>query len=406
MADFVFLDPGADVTRRDIYQLGRALGMRVILVSRALTWEACLVDDWIESDPTDGDHVLSRLAIRAAPVGIVNCSESCLHTAAAIAQHYNLPGLRPDVARRCRDKVLMGECLVSAGLPMARRHVVTTLDEAIAAAREIEPPGVLKPSTGVASLYTVRFDSIGELADRYREFSSMLSRRLPESLRYMSGRWLIEEYIAGPAFSVESVVASGMVQHVAVCEKGPMTGQFFREVGHSAPARLSPARHDTLTGLTERAIRAMGIDNCVTHTEFKWPADGPRLLEIGGRMGGGSIRQVVAHATGVDLVSMVLRLAMGDNPDAAPVPGKAAASRSLYPALPGTITHLDAAQLTLRPGVTAVNCWLGKGDAYRTPPDGYGEVLGVVTEAATADDAIELAEDAISFAASTVVMAP
>jgi biotin carboxylase len=289
---------------------------------------------------------------------------------------------------------------------MARRRVVRTLDEAVKAAREIALPGVLKPSTGVSSLYTVRFDSIEELADRFTEFSGLLSQRLPAALRYMSGRWLVEEYVAGPGYSVESVVAVGTVRHVAVCEKGPMAEPFFREVGHSAPARLTPAARDELADLTERAIHAMGIDGCVTHTEFKGSADGPRLLEVGGRVGGGSIRQVVAHSTGVDLVDLVLRLAMGDTPDVAPACLGAAASRSLFPPLPGTVARLELDQLASRPGVVAVNYWLGEGDVYRTPPDGYGEVLGVVATAATADGAIELADAAISSAGSTVEMVP
>lgn len=406
MADFLFLDPGADVTRRDIYRRGRELGMRVVLVSRALGWEAGQVDDWIEADPTDPGSVLAALAGRRPPAGVVNCSESCLPAAAALAGRYHLPGLRPRIARRCRDKATMGRRLTCAGLPMARRRIVVGAAAAVTAARQIGPPVVLKPSTGVASLFTVRIDTVGEMACRVAQFDAMLATRPLAPLRQMAGRWLVEEFLAGPAFSVESVVSGETVRHVAICEKGPISGPYFREIGHCSPPHLDAASQDMLAGLTERAIRAMGIDHCVTHTEFKWTAAGPRLLEIGARMGGGSIRQVVALATGIDLIEITLELAAGGSPRLRPAPGPAAASRSLYPPRPGTVGRVDTDELSRRPGITAVNRWLDEGAVYRVPPDGYGEVLGVVATAAQVDDAISIADAAIEFAAERIELLP
>jgi hypothetical protein len=150
----------------------------------------------------------------------------------------------------------------------------------------------------------------------------------------------------------------------------------------------------------------MSIDDCVTHTEFKWTADGPRLLEIGARMGGGSIRQVVAHASSVDLVEVTLELAGGGSPRPRPMPGRAAASRSLYPARPGTVGRVDTDELSRLPGIVAVNRWLEEGAVYRVPPDGYGEVLGVVATAAQVDDAIGIADAAIEFAAERIIVLP
>ncbi|HLX50934.1 MAG TPA: ATP-grasp domain-containing protein [Streptosporangiaceae bacterium] len=397
MTDFIFLDPGADVTRRDIYRLGRDLGMRIVLVSRDLGWEAEHIDDWVEADPTNPDDVLAALAARRAPAGVVNCSESCLMAAAAVTGHYRLPGLSMRVARRCRDKVLMGERLAAAGVPMARRRVVTDARQAQAAAREIGPDVVLKPSTGVASLFTIQTHA-GQIGDLLHRFNAMLAARSPAPLREMGGRWLVEEYLAGPAFSVESVVTGGAARHLAICEKAPLSGPYFRELGHSTPPRLSTAGQATLTELTGQAVAALEISDCVTHTEFKWTAGGPRLLEVGARMGGGSIRQVVRHATGVDLAMVTLELAMGRTPAPRPHNGQASASRSLYPSRAGRVGRLPTEELARLPGIIAVNRWLGEGDTYLLPPDGYREVLGVVAAGADADKAIRTAEAAIAFA--------
>lgn len=400
--DFLFLDPGADVTRRDIYDQGRGLGMRVVLVSRAITWERDLADDWIEADPTNTDDVTAKVAERSRPAGVVNCSESCLETAARLACDYGLPGPRVVTVHRCRDKVIMGERLASAGVPQARRQVVTSPDEAEAAVAAVGLPVVLKPSTGVASLFTVRCETAAEVRARLREFTAQISARTPAPLRRMRGRWLVEQYLDGPAFSVESLVTGDVVEHIAVCEKGPVSGPFFREIGHSTPPRLAAGMVSELTEMAARAIRALGIDWGVTHAEFKFTSAGdPHMLEIATRMGGGSIRQVVRLATGVDLVQLTLWLALGERPavrTGTRANGTAAASRSLYPPRPGRLVCVDVAGLSRLPGVQAVNQWLQPGESYRIPPDGYGEVCGVVTAGQTPDAAIRLADAAIDTA--------
>jgi biotin carboxylase len=306
----------------------------------------------------------------------------------------------------CRDKVLMGDRLARRGVAMARRYVLRDPDEVDAAVAVVGTPGVLKPSTGVASRFTVRFDSAAEL-DRYlTAFNAQIRQQRPAFLRHMDGRWLVEEFLDGPGYSVESVVCDGVVQHVAVCEKGPTTGPFFREIGHCTPPHLPASTVEQLRDMAEGAIRGLGIDNCVTHAEFKVPQDGPRLLEIGARMGGGSIRQVVRYATGVDLLDVTLRLATGERVDATPARYGAAASRSLYPLAAGRVEHVDVDQLAREPGVAAVNLWMEVGSQYRLPPDGYGEVLGVVTVADDVREAVRLADAAVAAADRRTVLVP
>jgi biotin carboxylase len=404
MRDFLFLDPGADVTRRDVYERGRRLGMRVVLVSTRMTWERPYVDEWIQANPAVAEEVIAVLHDRRPPAGVVNCSESCLQTAAALKERYRLPGLPPEVARCCRDKVLMGRALTAHGVPMPRRFLLRRSDRAEAAVAAVGLPGVLKPSTGVASRYTVRFDSVAELRMHVDAFNEQLRQHLPAFLRHMDGRWLVEEYLHGTGYSVESVTSAGAVQHVAVCEKGPIAGRHFREVGHVTPPLDGTADLASMGMMTEQAIRALGIDDCVTHTEFKASRDGVRLLEIGARMGGGSIRQVVLGATGVDLLQVTLELALGRRVTPTPRSLGAAASRSLYPSRAGRVVSLDVAGLARRRGVDAVNVWLGPGEDYRLPPDGYGEVLGVVTRAANPAEAVRLAESAVKWVEKGTVL--
>jgi biotin carboxylase len=188
-----------------------------------------------------------------------------------------------------------------------------------------------------------------------------------------------------------------------------MSRPFFLETGHTCPAPVSADLRAEMEDVAGRAIAALGIVDGVTHAEMKLTARGIRVLEVGARMGGGSIRQVVRLATGVDLLETTLELARGRRPSGL---GRAesahggAASRSWFPERPCVVVDISRADELLElPGIVAVNRWTRDGDVYRLPPDGYREVLGVVAVGDTPEQATARAEAAVAEAARGEVVA-
>jgi biotin carboxylase len=402
---FLFLDPGADAGRRDVYRMARSLGMGVTLIAPRDPHDATGVDERISANPTDPVEVLAATAHLDDVEGVVNCSESCLRTQAALVERYGVPGIDSETAAVCRDKQLMMRRFEQHGVPIGRRRVVSKIADIPAAVRDVGCPGVLKPSTGVASLFTVRFDSEQELDRWFAQFDAAASGHHSAAIREMDGRWLVEEYLDGPGFSVESVTLGGETTHVAVCKKGEMSQPFFLETGHTCPAPIAADIREKMEDIAGRAIQALGITDGITHAEMKLTSRGIRVLEVGARMGGGSIRQVVRLATGVDLLELTLDLARGRKPEIAPLTDRAAASRSWFPEWPCIVTDLSRAEELLElPGVVAVNRWTPEGDVYRLPPDGYREILGVVATGATPEEATARAEAAVSAAAEVVAV--
>ena len=205
---------------------------------------------------------------------------------------------------------------------------------------------------------------------------------------------------------VESLTLGGETTHVAVCRKGEMSQPFFLETGHTCPAPIAPDLREKMEDVAGLAIQALGITDGITHAEMKLTSRGIRVLEVGARMGGGSIRQVVKLATGVDLLELTLELARGRKPEIAPRTDSGAASRSWFPEQPCIVTDLSRADELLElPGIVAVNRWTPEGDVYRLPPDGYREVLGVVATGDTPEQATERAEAASAEAARGEVVA-
>jgi biotin carboxylase len=56
----------------------------------------------------------------------------------------------------------------------------------------------------------------------------------------------------------------------------------------------------------------LGVRVGFLHTEIKLTPDGPRVIEVNGRLGG-DIPDMMTHAAGVDLLSMSKRVALGEH---------------------------------------------------------------------------------------------
>ena len=110
--------------------------------------------------------------------------------------------------------------------------------------------------------------------------------------------------------SVESVVAEGVISHLALTGRFPLA-ENFRETGFFIPAALNDDDQSAVLALATSAIEALGVTTGCLHTEIKFTPDGPRVIEVNGRVGGG-VPEMLDRAAGVTLVEITLRVALGE----------------------------------------------------------------------------------------------
>ncbi|MGH3854271.1 MAG: ATP-grasp domain-containing protein [Pseudonocardiaceae bacterium] len=113
---------------------------------------------------------------------------------------------------------------------------------------------------------------------------------------------LVEGYLDGPEFSVETF--DDRVVGVTAKHLGP--APYFVETGHDFPAPLTPGDEAAIGDVAVYALRALGLGWGAAHTEVRLTSSGPRIVEINPRLAGGMIPQMVAEATGVDLIACVV----------------------------------------------------------------------------------------------------
>jgi biotin carboxylase len=109
--------------------------------------------------------------------------------------------------------------------------------------------------------------------------------------------------------SVETVARAGELTHLAITGRFPVVPP-FRETGFFIPSTISGGAREEVVALAGSALRAVGFHVGVAHTEIKLTSDGPRVLEINGRIGGG-VPEMLGLTTGIDLVKLAMLAALG-----------------------------------------------------------------------------------------------
>ena len=124
---------------------------------------------------------------------------------------------------------------------------------------------------------------------------------------------IIEEFIDGREFSVESLSHNGHHYILQITDKVTSGVPHYIEIQHHQPADISADVADKIRKMVAKALTALKIENSPGHTELKLNSKGELyIIEIGARMGGDFISSdLVRLSTGYDMVKGALELATG-----------------------------------------------------------------------------------------------
>lgn len=229
---------------------------------------------------------------------------------AELAARFGHRYLGPRPATICHEKYLTRAALRLAGLPTPEFWRVRSSAEAERVSAHVRYPCVVKPTAESGSTGVRRVDDRTELVAHVH---ALASRKVNERGQALDGEVLIESLIAGPEFSVETLtLARGDTQIIGVTQKHLSAPPHFVELGHDFPADLPPAARKTLEDATLAALEAVEFDLGPAHTEIRLSPAGPVVIEINPRLAGGMIPELVHHATGLDLLALVLAQLVGE----------------------------------------------------------------------------------------------
>lgn len=314
--------------------------------------------------------------------------------ATRLAARLGLPGHDVSRADAVRNKRRMADLFREHSVPSPWCVAAASAE---AAAAEIEAGGlafplVVKPAENAGSVGVAVIDSLDDLPEAFK-LAQQWTREFPYGIA-LDTTVLIQEYLHGPEFSIETVAFEGAFGHLAITQKFTTGGGICEETGHTVPAEVDPTTRAAILNVVEQGLAALGVRNGVAHTELKVTPRGPRIIEIGARPPGGHIMKVVEHATGVSEARNYVQAALGERPDTRPTRTGAAAIRFLSTARHGVFSGLSGAYPT--EGVVALRSYAEAGDRIGNDYEKFTRIGHVIVRAGSPARANRLADDAVA----------
>lgn len=308
-----------------------------------------------------------------------------MRTVATVAKECGLVGVSEETAIKATDKSVMREALRTAGVPVPKFFRVASINEFKAAVASIDGPFMVKPADSSGSRGILKVDDRVSLDSTY-EYTKQFSH---------NGIVVVEECMVGPEVSVETLAVDGEIHVIQITDKITTGSPHFVEMGHTQPTRLDCA--EEIKKVAIAANKAVGIENGASHTEIIVTKDGPKIVEIGARLGGDCITtHLVPLSTGVNMVEACIRIALGEKPDITPTLHCGSAIRYFqqHAGMVKSIEGIEEAEKM--PGVKQISIVHGIGETITDITDSGSRMGFVIAQGTDADDAAEKCEKAIN----------
>jgi len=315
------------------------------------------------------------------PDGITTYLDAGMVELARVAEKLGLPFHSPATAAALTDKARQRLALADAGIAIPPCHLVRpgqSARELSAVGAAVGWPAILKPRSAQGSRCTF-------LVRDGAELENLLAALGPGRPGMVLEGYLADDPArAGDPYagyvSVESVVADGVISHLALTGRFPLA-ENFRETGFFIPAALDDGSRSAALDLATRAIEALGVRTGCLHTEVKFTPDGPRIIEVNGRLGGG-VPEMLERAAGVSLLDLTLRVALGEPVRIdGPVPTDRIGYRFFLqpPTVSATVTAIEGiADFSDRDDVDTVSVHQGPGAALDWRDGSGNHIVAVV----------------------------
>ena len=393
---------GAGLSQRPLIRRAKERGLTTCVVDgRTDRPAAADADIFVHQDFSDVPATIAALeAAGVEAVGICSMgSEQAVVPGARLAEALGLPGLPVSAALAATDKVVQRGLYRDHGVPSAGFAPARTLAEALAAYDTLGPRVIIKPTDGAAQRGVSDVQSRDDVA-------MAVEHAIRES---RTGELIVEEHLSGREYTVNAFVLGGVFHPVTVTLRDlapePAVGIC---VAHRYPCGRSDEDIAMIIDVVRQAAMAIGIDAAPVYAQVRFDGTGPRMIECGARLGGGSDAQLAQLVVGVDLMETVLDAALGlldgENLTPRPMPEPFGHSRFVIPEAPGRIVQADEGRVRELPGVHEVGFFHHAGQIAPPLWSASGR-LGVLLMTATSDAELD-ARTADALAALNVIIEP
>jgi len=245
---------------------------------------------------TEDEQGIERLAAAEGVEGIIAPGiDWPVGIAGRVAERMGLPHpIDAATAGLAVSKQKQRERLAEAGVPQPRWELVSQAEPGLSVPSVVKAPD----RQGQKGLALVRSQD---------ELPAAIERAIKES---RSGVAIVEELVDGPEVTVNAFSVRGEFHPLTVTDR--LTAEppaFGVALAHVWPSEAGGKAAE----VARAAVEALGIQDGPTYTQLRIGPDGPQVIEVAARLGGGHDAELVHAALGVDLNGLALDAALGES---------------------------------------------------------------------------------------------
>jgi len=296
---------GAGVFQLAGIQSARGMGLEVVTIDANPNAPGFSLADHYEIVSTTNTDATRKVATRYGVQGVMTMStDTCVPTVAYVAEKLGLVGIGIQTALKATNKLYMRQSFEAAGVPSPHFKKVWTLNEAETALGEIGLPAMMKAPDSSGSRGAGKVEETDQLEPAFRR-AIELSK---------GGFVLLEEFLEGVEVGGEAFCYNEELLMCFVTNKTITPPPYYVPCGHSLPSRLDEDTQLEIQKVVYDGSQALGIKSGPINFDVMLTEEGPKIIELGARLGGTCLPSIVRYHSGINTVEAAIRLAVGEDP--------------------------------------------------------------------------------------------
>ena len=333
-------------------------------------------DKYINANITDKELIL-KIAEEEKIDGIMSFAvDPGVLTASYVAEKMNLPGCPFESVKILQNKVLFRKFLFENGFNVPKAKGFSSYADALKELDLFNFPVIVKPTDSAGSKGVTRVDDIDDVksAVEYALANAVSDKKV-----------IIEEFIEQSGFSsdCDSFSIDSDLKFVSFSNQyfDSKAENPYTPSAYSWPSFIDISHQEELVSELRRLVKLLKLGTSIYNIETRVGTDGkPYIMEVSPRGGGNRLSEMLRFATGVDLIKMAVKSAVGEENDQLemPVYNGFWAEIILHSDRDGIFDEVKINNELFEDNIVEIDLWVKKGDkvnAFRGANDAIGTVV-------------------------------
>ena len=287
---------GGSPLQRDLIEAARKSYYVILLDGNANCAMRKIPHEFVHLDFSDANKVLQFAMDRNPKHIITMASEIGNFVAAVVSKKLGLYYNSVSSVNASLDKVEMKNRFSRSGINTAKYFAQITPDDLEQIPKDVRYPMIVKPAQSSAGRGV-------KLVKNFEELSIQVSVAKQIS---KNGFALVEEFIEGEQYSVETVSTNGEHSIIGITKEFFSPAPFFMEVQHYFPAKLPTEIEKKIHEIAIQVLDVFKIEVGSCHLELRLTENGNIfIIEIATRLGGWR-SELANRAIGVNIAEIML----------------------------------------------------------------------------------------------------